>query len=140
MQRSDIEALLSRHHAAFERRDAAALASHHRPDGTFSSPAQGTVTGRAAIERVYKYWFDAFPDMRFTWAPPLIDGDQAALFWSLSGTVGGPFFGMASPGAKVEMQGAARYTFRDGGIAAATHVFDFSAALLKAGVLKAKPA
>ena len=79
MQRSDIEALLSRHHAAFERRDAAALASHHRPDGTFSSPAQGTVTGRAAIERVYKYWFDAFPDMRFTWGPPLIDGDQAAL-------------------------------------------------------------
>lgn len=139
MQRSDIETLLVRHHDAFAAHDAAALAAQHVPDGVFESPAAGTVTGRAAIEQVYRYWFQAFPDMRFTWGPPLIDGDRAALFWTLTGTIDGPFFGVATTGTHVEAQGAALYTFAEGGIARASHIFDFSSILMKAGILKARP-
>jgi steroid delta-isomerase-like uncharacterized protein len=139
MNREAIEALLQRHHDAFTARDAAALAGQHTPDGLFESPAAGHIQGRQAIEQVYRYWFDAFPDMRFTWEPPIIDDSQAALFWTFAGTIRGPFFGVAVPGARVEMNGAAHYRFRDGGIAEARHIFDFSAVLMKAGILKARP-
>jgi len=140
MTHGDIVTLLERHDEAFARHDADALASQHLPDGIFESPAVGLVRGREAIAQVYRYWFTAFPDMRFTWTPPLIDGDRAALFWTLEGTIQGPFFGVPHPGTHLTMSGAALYTFRDAGILAAAHIFDFSAVLIKAGILKAKPA
>jgi predicted ester cyclase len=139
MNRDAIEALLRRHHEAFAARDAVTLASHHAAEGIFESPAAGRIHGRQAIEHVYRYWFEAFPDMRFTWDPPIIDGDEAALFWLFSGTIRGPFFGVTVPGTHVEMKGAAHYRFIDDGIAEAWHIFDFSAVLMKAGVLKARP-
>jgi steroid delta-isomerase-like uncharacterized protein len=140
MLQSEIVRLLEQHHAAFARHDAAALAAQHLEDGTFESPAVGIVHGRKAIEQVYTYWFNAFPDMRFTWGPPIVEGDRAALFWILEGTVEGPFFGVPNPGTHVKVTGAAQYVFRDGGIASAAHIFDFSAVLMKAGILKARPA
>lgn len=140
MLQDEILSLLEQHHAAFARHDADALASHHMPDGTFESPAVGVVQGRDAIAQVYRYWFTAFPDMRFTWRTPVVDGDRAALFWILEGTIDGPFFGVPVPGTHVRVTGAALYTFRDGGIASASHIFDFSSVLMKAGILKARPA
>ncbi len=140
MTHGDIATLLARHHEAFARHDADTLASQHLPDGTFESPAVGLVRGRKAIAQVYRYWFTAFPDMRFTWATPLIDGDRAALFWTFEGTIEGPFFGVPHAGTHVAMSGAALYTFKDDGILAVSHIFDFSAVLIKAGILKAKPA
>lgn len=140
MLQSEIVTLLEQHHAAFARHDAAALAAQHLDDGTFESPAVGIVHGRKAIEQVYAYWFNAFPDMRFSWGPPIVDGDRAALFWILEGTVEGPFFGVPNPGTHVMVTGAAQYMFRDGGILSAAHIFDFSALLMKAGILKARPA
>jgi steroid delta-isomerase-like uncharacterized protein len=140
MERDEILALLEQHHAAFARHDAVGLAAHHAADGTFESPAVGLVRGREAIAQVYRYWFTAFPDMRFTWTPPVVDGGRAALFWTLEGTVEGPFFGVPTPGAHVKVAGAGLYTFRDGSIGSASHIFDFSAVLMKAGILKARPA
>jgi steroid delta-isomerase-like uncharacterized protein len=140
MDRDEILALLEQHHAAFARHDAIALAAQHAADGTFESPAVGLVRGREAIGQVYRYWFTAFPDMRFTWTPPLVDGTRAALFWTLEGTVEGPFFGVPTAGAHVKVSGAALYAFRDGSIGSVSHIFDFSAVLMKAGILKARPA
>jgi steroid delta-isomerase-like uncharacterized protein len=140
MGQDEILALLEQHSAAFARHDADALAAQHAVDGTFESPAVGLVRGRAAIAQVYRYWFTAFPDMHFTWGPPLVDGDRAALFWTLEGTVEGPFFGVPSAGTHVKVTGAGLYAFRDGGIASVSHIFDFSAVLMKAGILKARPA
>jgi steroid delta-isomerase-like uncharacterized protein len=139
MTRTDIEALLERHAEAFARRDPAELALQHTPDGIFRSPAAGTVRGRQAIEQVYRYWFDAFPDMRFSWPTPLVDDSRAALFWTLDGTMQGAFFGVSSSGTRVQVTGAGLYTFADDGIAEVSHIFDFSAVLMKVGVLKAKP-
>jgi predicted ester cyclase len=140
MLETEVSALLERHREAFAARDAAALANQHLPTGTFTSPASGTVHGRAAIEQVYRYWFTAFPDMQFTWEPPIVDGVRAAIFWTLDGTIAGPFFGVANPGTRVRAGGAGLYTFADGGILSVSHIFDFSAVLMKAGVLKARPA
>jgi steroid delta-isomerase-like uncharacterized protein len=139
MTRSEIESLLVLHADAFGRLDAAALADQHTADSVFRSPAAGTVQGRDAIRRVYTFWFEAFPDMQFRWESPIIDDDRAALHWSLAGTMKGSFFGVNASGTRVDMTGAAFYAFRDGGIAEVSHIFDFSAVLIKVGVLKARP-
>lgn len=140
MTRQEIEDLLERHKAAFARRDAEGLASQHAPEGTFESPAHGVVRGRPAIEGIYRYWFTAFPDLDLTWDEALVDGPRAVVFWTFAGTTDGVFFGVEKPGARVEMVGAADYRFADGAIASVRHVFDFTGALVKAGVLKPRPA
>ena len=139
MTRSEIEALLDRHRAAFARRDADALAADHAEDGTFESPAHGVVRGRAGIRGVYEYWFRAFPDLSLSWHSVLVDGDRAAFFWDFDGTTQGPFFGVARAGARVTIIGAAQYHFKDGEILSVRHVFDFSGMLIRTGVLKTRP-
>jgi predicted ester cyclase len=140
MTRSEIDALLERHRESFASRNADTIAADHAEQGTFDSPAVGTVTGRARIADVYKYWLKAFPDMEFTWGPPIVDGERAAIFWLFRGTLAGPFFGDVKTGTRIEFPGAAEYLLSPGGIVKAHHVFDFSGALVKAGVLKVKPA
>jgi predicted ester cyclase len=140
MTRDDIEQILLRHQEAFIRRDAQALAATHVLQGTFESPAYGVIRGRQAIEEMYRYWYKAFPDFILRWDRAVIDPPHAAFFWSFKGTSAGPFFGEVKPGTPVEMTGAAEYTFAEGGILEARHVFDFSGMLVRTGVLKIKPA
>ena len=139
MTRAAIEELLARHKAAYLRRDVEALAACHAPDGSFESPAYGTVNGREAIRDVYRYWYRAFPDFLLTWESPLIDPPRASFFWTFDGTVEGPFFGEVKPGSKVHMLGASECECGAAGIVAIRHVFDFSGTLVRAGVLKVKP-
>jgi predicted ester cyclase len=140
MTRAEIDALLDRHRVAFDRRDVAALAASHAEDGTFDSPAAGKVVGRKAIADVYAYWIASFPDIEFTWGEPIVDGNRVALFWHFKGTAAGKFFGEARPGTLVEFAGAGEYVLSPEGIASVRHVFDFTGALVNAGVLKVKPA
>jgi len=141
MTRADIVAMIERHRQAFASRDAQLLAAGHAPNGTFESQAAGVVRGRAAIQGVYEYWLKAFPDLGFTWREPIIDGDRISLFWHFTGTLaGGDFFGPGQLGAHVEFSGAGEYLLSPDGIVSARHVFDFTGALVSAGVLKVKPA
>jgi predicted ester cyclase len=139
MTRADIDQLLARHHQAFASRSAAALTAGHTESGSFFSPAAGTVTGHTEIRKVYEYWLTAFPDMEFTWGPPIIDGQRVALFWHFGGTLAGKFFGDVRPGTRVQFDGAAEYLVSPEGIVSARHLFDFTGALVAAGVLKVKP-
>ena len=140
MTRDAIEQLLAEHQAGFLARDADALARTHAPDGTFESPAHGLVRGRPAILDVYRYWYAGFPDFTFHWQKPIIEPPRAAVFWQFEGTAAGHFFGDVRPGTVVRIAGAADYEFGDGGIVAVRHIFDFSAVLVSAGVLRIKPA
>jgi predicted ester cyclase len=139
MTREEVEQRLTDHRAGFTARSADALAATHAPDCTFESPAHGTVRGREAIRAVYAYWYNAFPDFMLTWDTPVIEPPRAAVFWSFEGTTAGPFFGEVRPGTLVKMSGAAEFVFSDEGIASVPHIFDFSQALVTAGVLRIKP-
>lgn len=139
MTRAEIEARLARHRESFAKRSVDALVQDHAPDGTFESPAVRKAVGREAIADIYRYWLTAVPDMTFEWREPIIDGNRAAIFWHFAGTVEGPFFGEARPGTRLEMDGAAEYIFSEQGIQSASHIFDFSGALVKSGALKVKP-
>lgn len=139
MTTAEIVALLERHRASFLRRDADALAADHATAGTFESPAHGLIRGRDAIREVYRYWFDAFPDLQLDWTDPVIAADRAAVFWTFHGTAAGQFFGFQGKGSRVEVQGAADYRFAEGEILSVRHLFDFSGVLMKTGALKVKP-
>ena len=139
MTRAAIEELLAKQKDAFARRDAAALAALHAPNGTFDSPAYGVVAGRQAIHDIYRYWYKAFPDFLLTWESAIIDPPRAAYFWDFNGTTAGPFFGEVKVGSKVKMIGAAELACGPEGILRIRHVFDFSGTLMRAGVLKVKP-
>ena len=139
MTRIAIEELLAKQKDAFARRDVEALTALHAQDGTFESPAYGVVTGRAAIRDVYRYWYAAFPDFILAWEAALIDPPRASYFWTFNGAAG-QFFGDVKVGSKISIIGAAEVTCGEDGILAIRHVFDFSGALMRAGVLKVKPA
>ena len=140
MTRNQIEELLAKQKEAFARRDQEALTRLHAPEGTFESPAYGLVTGRQAIGDVYRYWYAAFPDFILSWESALIDPPRASYFWTFKGTAAGPFFGDVKVGSKITMIGAAELLCGPEGIVAIRHVFDFSGTLMRAGVLKVKPA
>lgn len=140
MTREAIEQLLAEHQAGFLARSVEALAATHAPDGTFESPAHGLVRGRDAIVEVYRYWYKAFPDFSLRWGAPVIDPPRASVIWRFEGTTTGPFFGDVRPGTAISMDGAAEFVFGAEGIVSVRHIFDFSALLANAGVLKIKPA
>ena len=139
MTRDAIEMLVARHKEGYARRDVEALVATHAEHATFDSPAYGVVQGRDAIRDIFQYWYNAFPDMLLTWESALIDPPRASWFWTLDGTASGQFFGDVKVGSKVHMIGASECECSEEGIVAIRHVFDFSGALVRTGVMKMKP-
>jgi steroid delta-isomerase-like uncharacterized protein len=142
MTRDETVAFFARRQEAYDRRDAAALAADHAPDGTVDSPAAGgSVRGRAAIEEIYRVWFRAFPDVQFEADDePLIDGDRVALVSTLVGTDLGGFMEMPPTGKQFRLRLVRLYTLANGRIASERRIYDFTGMLVQIGVLKAKPA
>jgi uncharacterized protein (TIGR02246 family) len=140
MTRDEVFALFTRREAAWRARDPVALASDHRPDGVVVSPTGGVLEGRAEIERIYRVWFIAFPDLMVNTEDLLVDGDRAALLCRITGTHAGEFFGVAPTGRRIEVAGAFIYRLDDGQIVHERRILDFTGLLVQVGVLRAKPA
>jgi len=139
MTRDDILALIARRSQAWAARDIAGLVATHEEHGTVASPIGGVLEGRAEIERVYRLWFSAFPDMVMDQDELLIDGDRVVLVARLSGTHAGDFFGLAPTGRHVEVQVAQLMTVAGGLVATERRIYDFTGVLVQVGVLKARP-
>lgn len=140
MTREDIFAIFTRRENAWRARDPIALANDHSPDGVVVSPTGGVLEGRAEIERIYKVWFTAFPDLMLTTEDLLVDGDRVALLCRITGSHAGEFFGVAPTGRRIEVAGAFIYRLQDGHIVHERRVLDFTGLLVQVGVLRAKPA
>ena len=98
MTREQVMELFERREAFWRSRDAAALAADHAADGVVVSPTGGVLEGREEIERVYRLWLTAFPDLMLTVTDVLIDGDRAVLLVNVDGTHAGDFLGLAGHG------------------------------------------
>ena len=140
MTRDDIFAIFTRRENAWRARDPVALANDHSPDGVVVSPTGGVLEGRAEIERIYRVWFTAFPDLMLSTEDLLVDGDRAALLCRITGSHAGEFFGVAPTGRRIEVAGAFIYRLQDGHIVHERRVLDFTGLLVQVGVLRAKPA
>lgn len=139
MPRKEVEALLARRVAAWKARDASTLASLHDASGVVVSPTGGVLEGRAEIERVYRLWFSAFPDLISHVDASLIDGDRAVQILRFSGTHAGEFFGLPATGRHVELTVACVLSLADDWIVEERRIYDFTGLLVQVGVLKAKP-
>jgi predicted ester cyclase len=139
MTRDEILALIKRRHEGWIARDAAALAATHAEHGTVASPVGGVLEGRAEIERIYRLWFSAFPDMVIHQDDLLIDGDRVALIVRVAGTHAGDFFGLAPTGRRVEFQVAELMTVAARLVTIERRIYDFTGVLVQVGVLKARP-
>jgi len=140
MTREEIASLFERRAEHWRRHDAAALAADHAPTCVVISPTGGVLEGRDEVERVYRIWFTAFPDLTVTTSDILIDGDRAALVFSINGTHAGDFFGLHASGRRVDATCAFIYTLSGGFIVHERRVLDFTGVLIQVGVLRAKPA
>src|SRR6266545_6093706 len=136
MTREEIAALFERRAEHWQRRDAAALAADHSPDCVVISPTGGVLEGRDEIDRIYRLWFTAFPDLTLSAADTLIDGDRAALVFNISRTHAGDFFGLPASGRHLDATCAFIYTLADGLIVHERRVLDFTGVLVQVGVLR----
>jgi steroid delta-isomerase-like uncharacterized protein len=139
MTRDAIVALVQRRRAAWDAHDAAALAATHAERGVVISPTGGVLEGRAEIERVYRLWFSAFPDVTWRGDDLIIDGDRVVELAQVAGTHGSDFFGVPATGRHVEVQVALIMRVEDGLVVEERRVYDFTGFLVQVGVLKAKP-
>ena len=139
MTRDEIMALMGRRNDGWAARDPHALAATHALDGTVNSPTGGLLKGRDEIERVYRIWLTAFPDV--VWQPQdvVIDDHRVAVLAKLVGTHAGEFFGLPAAGRHVEVEVAMLMTVADGLIATERRIYDFTGLLVQTGVLRAKP-
>ena len=140
MTRDEISALFARRQQAWETLDAVALAADYADDAMVESPlAGGSATGRDAIEKLYVTYFAAFPDLKFDYEMVLIDGEDVAQLFRVTGTDSGGFMGMAPTHRKITFRCGFFYTVRDGRIRHERRVYDFTGLLIQVGLLKAKP-
>ena len=140
MTRDQISALFTRREAAWHDHDAARLTADHAPDGIVVSPTGGVLEGRPDIERIYRVWFTAFPDLVFRNEDVIVDGDRVALVCHVSGTHGGEFFAVPPTGRRMELPAVFVYRFDANGLFAhERRVLDFTGVLVQVGVLRAKP-
>ena len=128
MTRDEIFALFNRREAAWQARDAAALAADHAPDGVVVSPTGGVLEGLVEIERIYRVWFTAFPDLVFTTEDLLVDDNRVCLLCRITGSHAGEFFGMPPTGRRIEVAGAFIYRLQNGLIAHERRILDFTGA------------
>jgi steroid delta-isomerase-like uncharacterized protein len=139
MTREDVERFLERRDRAWFDRDPDALAADYTDDAVVESPTHGKLTTNAAIRNVYATWFDAFPDVKFTHNDLVVEGDRAAVFFTVTGTHMKPFATIPATGRRMEIRGVLLMQFRDGRIAHQKRYYDATSLLLQIGVLKAKP-
>ena len=141
MTREQIVALFEERTAKWRARDVSGLAAGHAPNAVVVSPTGGVLKGREEIERVYKVWFNAFPDFELTETDLVIEGNRAVMLATISGTHSGDFFGLPATGRRVHASCALVYTFDDHNlIEHERRILDFTGVLVQVGVLKAKPA
>jgi steroid delta-isomerase-like uncharacterized protein len=140
MTREEIAAVFDRRQKAYEDLDAAMLAADYADHAVVQSPTAGTHQGRAAIEAVFRAWFDAFVDVKAHSDDLLIDGARVAQLLRIEGTDLGGFMGMPPSGKSFQMAVVCLYDFDDRLIVRERRIYDFTGLLVQIGVLKAKPA
>lgn len=140
MTREEILALFSRRETSWQNHDAPALTADHAAEGVVVSPTGGVLEGRAEIERIYRVWFTAFPDLAFSTEDLIVEDQRAALLCRVTGTHAGEFFSMAPTGRRIDVAGAFIYRIEEGLIAHERRILDFTGLLVQVGVLRAKPA
>lgn len=131
MKPEEIVAFFAHRAEAFARHDTVQLAATHAEDGVLLSPTGGTIVGREAIEKVYRLWFSAFPDLRIDVEDLLIADGRVVQRVTVSGTDVGGFLGNPATGRQVRVAGAFFFTLMNGLVSHERRILDLSGVLLQ---------
>jgi steroid delta-isomerase-like uncharacterized protein len=131
MTRKQSQRILRQHQDALNRHDVPALAAMYAEDAVLDSPMLEAIRGRQAIGESYERLFTLFPDYSITTRDPLFisEGDRAAEFTTVTGTLRAPFLGMVPTTQPIEYQAARLFTFRGELIAHEQRIYDFGGVL-----------
>jgi len=93
----------------FDRHDLEAIMTHFADDAIFDwprgrDPWGGRVVGKEAIREAFSERFSSIPDVRYTDARHLVDGDRGASEWLVTGTT--------VAGQRIEARGCDLWEFR----------------------------
>jgi steroid delta-isomerase-like uncharacterized protein len=141
LTRDDLQAIVERHLATWQRHDIAALVGFHSADGIVESPMYGTRRGRTEIGEAYRAFFKSFPDARMDREAILIDPPHVAISITVGATHSDEFFGLPGTSKHIDIRSARFMQFdAAGAIVHERRIYDFTGVLLQLGVLRAKPA
>lgn len=79
MTRDEISAILARRAEGYRRLDPVALAADYADDAVLESPAAGTLVGREAVERSFRAWFAAFPDLEWAQEDVVVENGRVVI-------------------------------------------------------------
>ena len=127
---------------AWQRRDPAAIAQYHAPDGVAESPMYATLRGRKAIEDAARAFFTSFPDATLRRRRRSSSTRRASrCSATVNATHVNDFFGLPGTNRHIEFRNARLMKLNDDGlIAHERRIYDFTGLLVQLGVLRAKPA
>lgn len=117
-------------------RDLDGVAELQHPDVVDDFVAVGVYRGRPAVRAFFEELFAAFPDFRLEIEQITANETMAVVQWHARGTfTGGPFQGLASTGASVEVRGVDCMAFEDGRLRHNTIYYDGAGFARAIGVL-----
>ena len=79
-----------------------------------NDPAPGQAAGPEGFKAFFTQMRTAFPDMKVEPQTMVSEGDQVAFAYTLTGTHGGDFLGVAATGKKIKSRGLQIGRFEDG--------------------------
>ena len=85
-------------------KDAGAIREAFSPSVVLHSPL-GSFQGREELEKIFRHWLQAFPDLRVSFEKVFRDDDHVIVHWKAIGTHQGMFKGIAPTGVRVEYSG-----------------------------------
>src|SRR3954447_307917 len=140
---SPLTAFLERYEAAWNGRDATAMAPLITEDIVWHDPAlPEPARGIPAVQGFMRMSWDAFPDLRFSEPDPphiSVEGDGIAWAWRMQGTMRGTLEppGFAPTGRSMDVLGVDLWRMRDGRIAHYQAFYDMNAVAVQLGLVPA---
>ncbi|HEU5327487.1 MAG: ester cyclase [Thermomicrobiales bacterium] len=89
----------------------------------------------AALRKMTRRWFRAFPDLRLQREGLLVEGNQVALSWTATATHLGAFLRIPATGRPVRIRGISMLTVDAGRIVRGSRIWDMAAFLRDVGLL-----
>ena len=131
MTAEEIRALFDKVVEAYNRHDAATIATLYTDESIVESPSAGTIVGRRAIEKATRGLFATFPDIRIEEHELLAVGNRVVQTATTTGTDTGGFVGMPPTGRPFRISVIFLFTIKDHHIVHERRTYDFSGFLLQ---------
>jgi predicted ester cyclase len=116
---------------AWLRGDSATLAASYSDMCILETPTYGRLTGRVAVEKVFRHWFETFPDSSAEFGDFLIMGNHVIQTLTVHGTDTGGFLGQAPTGRRFRLFAVLFFELDDGHIVHDRRVYDVHGLLLQ---------